>query len=65
MGSAQEPLDEIVEGALVSVVRPDQSPLDVQDPKSAPQAVKKKKGKKGKKVGQVKATGAGLEGFVD
>ena len=27
--------------------------------------MKKKKGKRGKKVGQVKDTGAGLEGFVD
>ena len=30
-GSAREPLAEIVEGALVSFVRPDQSPLREQD----------------------------------
>ena len=33
--SAQEPQAEIAEGALVGFVRPDQLPLDVQDPKPA------------------------------
>ena len=37
----------------------------MQDPKPAPQVRKKKKKKKGKKVGQIKAVGEGLEGFVD
>ena len=39
---------------------PDHLPLAVQDPKPAPQVKKKKK-----KVGQVKAAGKVLEGFVD
>ena len=64
-GSAQESQAKIIERALVSVVQPDQSPLVVQNPKPAPQATKKKKGKKGKKVGQVKAADARLEGSVD
>ena len=65
VGFAQEPQAKITEGALVSIVWSDQSPLVVQDPKPAPQAAKKKKGKKGKKVKQVKAAGVGLEGLVD
>ena len=51
--------------ALATFVKLDQSPLVVQDPKPARQATKKKKKKKGKKVGHVKATETGLEGFVD
>ena len=50
---------------MATFVRLDESPLAVQDPKPAFQVVNKKKRKKGKKVGQVKATGMGLEGFVD
>ena len=42
-GSAREPKAEIVEGALVSFVRPDQSPLREQDAQPAPQVVKRKK----------------------
>ena len=57
-GSAQEPQAEIVEGALVSFVRLNQSPLAVQDPKPTPQAVKKKKG-------NIKAADTGLKGFVE
>ena len=64
-GSAQESQADIIERALVSVVQPDQLPLVVQDPKPAPEAAKKKKGKKGMKVGQVKASDLGLEGSVD
>ena len=41
-GSAQEPQAEIAEGALVSFVRPDQSPLREQDSQAAPQVVKRK-----------------------
>ena len=40
--SVEEPQADIVEGALVSSVRPDQSPLVVQDPEPAPRFVKKK-----------------------
>ena len=36
VGSTQEPQAEIAEGALVSVVWPDQSTLAMQDPKPAP-----------------------------
>ena len=43
VGSAQESQDEIAEGALVSFVRPDQSPLREQDSQAAPQVVKRKK----------------------
>ena len=63
VGTAQEPQVEFAQEALATFVQP--IPLPVQDPKLAPYAIKKKKGKKGKKVGQVKATSAGLEGFVD
>ena len=35
-GSAREPQAEIAEGALVSFVRPDQSPLREQDSQPAP-----------------------------
>ena len=63
-GSAQEPQAKIAERALVSFIRPDQSPLAKQDSQPAPQATKKKR-KKAKKVGQIKAIGAGLEGSVD
>ena len=42
-GSSKEPQAEIVEGALVSFVLPDQSPLREQDSQAAPQVVKKKK----------------------
>ena len=42
-GLAREPQAEIAEGALVSFVRPDQSPLREQDSKPAPQVVKRKK----------------------
>ena len=52
----------ITEGALVSFVRTDQSPLVVQDLEPAPRSAKKR-GKK--KKGKVKVVGAGLEGFVD
>ena len=41
-GSAREPQAEIAEGALVSFVRPDQSPLREQDSQAAPQVVKRK-----------------------
>ena len=58
MGFAQEPQAEFAKGALVSFVRPNKSSLAVQDPKPAPQVEKKKKGK-------IKATDAGLEGFVE
>ena len=58
MGFDQEPQAKFVQEALTTFVWPDQSPF-------APQAAKKKKGKKGEKVGQVKPTSAGLEGFVD
>ena len=37
---------EIAQEALATFVQPDQSPLAIQDPKPALQAVKKKKGKK-------------------
>ena len=47
----QEPQAEIAQEILVAFVRPEQSPFIVQDPKPAPQAAKKKKGRKGKKVG--------------
>ena len=43
VGSAREPQDEIAKGALVSFVRPDQSPLREQDSQAAPQVVKRKK----------------------
>ena len=43
------------------LVRPNYLPLAVQDPKPTPQAVTKKK----KKSRQAKASGEGLEGFVD
>ena len=56
-GFAQEPQAEFAKGSLLSFVRPNQSSLAVLDPKPAPQAEKKKKGK-------IKATDAGLEGFV-
>ena len=49
------------ESALETFFWPDYLPLSAQDPKLAPHAVKKKK----KKVGRVKATREGLEGFVD
>ena len=71
---AKEPQAGIAEGALVSFVRPDQSPLAVQDPKVTRvfQEERKDKGclsdekKKGKIIiGQIKAIDAGLEGFVD
>ena len=42
VGSAREPQAEIAEGALVSFVRPDQSPLREQDSQAAPQVVKRK-----------------------
>ena len=42
-GSTQEPQADIVERALVSFVRPDQSPLREQDSQAAPQVVKRKK----------------------
>ena len=42
-GSAREPQAEIAKGALVSFVRPDQSPLRKQDSQVAPQVVKRKK----------------------
>ena len=41
-GSAREPQAKIAEGALVSFVRPDQSPLREQDSQAAPQVVKRK-----------------------
>ena len=41
-GSAREPQAEIAEGALVSFVRPNQSPLREQDSQAAPQVVKRK-----------------------
>ena len=41
-GPAREPQAEIAEGALVSFVRPNQSPLREQDSQVAPQVVKKK-----------------------
>ena len=64
-GFDQEPQAEFAQEALTTFVRPDQSPLVVQDPKPAPQAAKKKKGKKREEVGQVKPAYTGLEGFVD
>ena len=72
--STEEPQAEITKGALVSFVWPDQSPLAVQDLKTAPpppppppgSTKKKAKNKKGKiTTEQVKAVGAGLKGFVD
>ena len=42
-GLARDPQVEIVEGALVSFVRPDQSPLKEKDSQPALQAVKRKK----------------------
>ena len=42
-GSAPKPQAKIAEGALVSFVRPDQSPLREQDSQPAPQVVKRKK----------------------
>ena len=39
MGSDQEPQVEFAQEALTTFVRPDQSPLDVQDPKPAPRRV--------------------------
>ena len=42
-GSAREPQAEIAEGALVSFVRLDQSPLREQDSQVAPKVVKRKK----------------------
>ena len=51
-GESQEPQAEMALGALVSH-------------KAAPQAMEKKKRKKAKKVGQIKAADAGLDGFVD
>ena len=50
-GSNQEPQVEFTQVALTTFVWPDQPHLIVQDPKSSPQAAKKKKGKKGEKVG--------------
>ena len=50
---------------MVSSARPDQSSSIVQDPKPDPHAAKKKKGKNGKKVGQIKAAGSRLEGFLN
>ena len=47
------------------LVKPDYLPLTVQDPKATPQAAKKKKKKKKKKSEQKKASGEGLEGFMD
>ena len=41
-GLAGEPQAEIAEGALVSFVQPDQSPLREQDSQAAPQVVKRK-----------------------
>ena len=41
-GSAQEPPAEIAKGALVSFVRPDQSPLREQDSQAAPPSGKEK-----------------------
>ena len=41
-GLAREPQAEIGEGALVSFVRPDQSPLREQDSQAAPQVAKRK-----------------------
>ena len=64
-GSTQEPQVEFTQEALATFVRPNQSPLVVHDRGPAPQAGKRKKGKNEKKVGQVKAVDAGLEGFVD
>ena len=51
-GECQEPQVETAHGALVN-------------PKTAPQAGEKKKRKKAKKVGNIKATDVGLEGFFD
>ena len=61
--SAQEPQVETARETSTTFVRPDQSPLAEQNPQPAPQAMKKKKRKKGKKVGQAKAIDAGLEGM--
>ena len=61
-GSAQA---EVVEGALVKFVRPDQFPLVEQDPQLASQVAKNKKKKKVKKGGHTKAAITGLKGFVD
>ena len=46
-----------------TLVRLDHLPLPMQDPKPVPQEAKKNKKKK--KIGQAKAAGTGLEGFVD
>ena len=43
VGSAREPQAEIAEGALVTIVQPDQSPLREQDSQATPQVVKRKK----------------------
>ena len=42
-GSAREPQAQIIKGALVSSVQPDQSPLRGQDSQATPQVVKRKK----------------------
>ena len=62
MGSARERQAKIAEGALVSFVQPNQSPLREQYSQLAPQTVKRKKENK---VGHIKAADTGLEGFVD
>ena len=71
VGSVKEPQAEIAEGALVSFIKPYQSPLVVQDPKPAPWSAKKKGKTKAAQVAQKKKKGkiivasAGLEGFVN
>ena len=62
-GSDQEPQGKFTQEALTTVVWFDQLPLAVHNPKPAPQAEKKKKGKKGTKVRQAKPANTGLEGF--
>ena len=61
-GFAREPQTEIAEGALISFVRTDQSPLREQDSQPSPQVVKRKKAKK---VGHIEVVSGGLKGIMD
>ena len=60
-GSTEEPHAEIVEEALASLARSDQSPLAVQDPEPTPwyakKKVKKKKGENHNRAGQGRRRG--------
>ena len=56
---AKEPQAETTQETSATFTRPDQSPLDEQDFRPAPQAAKKKK------KGKIITISVGLEGFVD